>query len=475
VLPAPPQCTESPIGNPPFGDEVEEGDEDHLGANTLESFEVAAGRTAVDSEHVILERSIKFLDGGGRLGMVLPDGVLNNQGDRSNCPQVRRMLARHGFIEAIVSLPDYAFRKSGAQNKTSILFFRRFSEAEQRRFDERHEAAMAGGMGAADAIAAAWAGSPHRVFLAEANYVGYAPTGAPTQRNDLYNGQSGGRLAEDQANTILGEFRRFNADPAAYEGRTSPDTMAIPFHELWLAHPSHRLDPKYYLFKREEHSTAPAGWVRLPVSQVMRRRENQVYPALAPEQLVKVMTIAQTGEIRSREAGKGRNPPEWLGMYFDESPSRWFAARANDVVFSSIDLWKGCIAVVPPEFDGALVTLEFPIYEVVDERLDPEFVSYLMRSRYYQRAFRAITTGHSNRRRTQEADFEGLEIAFPVSRTEQQELIAEIRNARANQRTAAAELRERFLVFSDHIDGRGGEELPEIEPDGEVDAPPSDS
>jgi len=32
----------------------------------------------------------------------------------------------------------------------------------------------------------------------------------------------------------------------------------------------------------------------------------------------------------------------------------------KDVVYSSIDLWKGCIAFVPAEFDGALVTKEFP-------------------------------------------------------------------------------------------------------------------
>jgi len=115
------------VGNPPFGDEVQEGDEDRLGGNTLETFEIAAGRSAVASEHAILERSIKFLDSGGRLGLVLPDGVLNNQGAPSNCPQARQLLARYGYIEAIVSLPDYAFRKSGAQNKTSILFFRRFT------------------------------------------------------------------------------------------------------------------------------------------------------------------------------------------------------------------------------------------------------------------------------------------------------------------------------------------------------------
>lgn len=122
------------VGNPPFGDEVEEGDEDHLGSNTLEHFRIAEGRKKVASEHIILERCIELLEDGGRLGLIVPDGMLNNQGFQSNCPQARQLLAKNGFIEAIVSLPDYAFRKSGAQNKTSILFFRKFKAAERRAF-----------------------------------------------------------------------------------------------------------------------------------------------------------------------------------------------------------------------------------------------------------------------------------------------------------------------------------------------------
>lgn len=137
------------------------------------------------------------------------------------------------------------------------------------------------------------------------------------------------------------------------------------------------------------------------------------------------------------------------------------------MVFSSIDLWKGCISVVPAEFDGALVTKEFPIYRVTDERLDPEFLSALLRSRYYQRAFRAITTGHSNRRRTQTADFEALEICFSEDREEQQTLSAEIvearRNQQNNQQKAADTLKEAMIRFSDVIDGRGDEEFQEVD------------
>ena len=174
------------------------------------------------------------------------------------------------------------------------------------------------------------------------------------------------------------------------------------------------------------------------------------------------MTIAQTGEIRERVAGKGKNPPRWIGSYFQESPGTWYAAKAGDVVYSSIDLWKGCMGFVTSEFDGALVTKEFPIYRVTEPRLLPEFLQILLRTRYYQRAFRAITTGHSNRRRTQTPDFEALKISFPADKDEQRRLIQRFQEARAQLRSASDNVKVEMNNLSNIIDGRGQEELAEI-------------
>jgi len=227
---------------------------------------------------------------------------------------------------------------------------------------------------------------------------------------------------------------------------------------MWASHGSHRLDPKYFLFKLEESQVVPEGWVRAPIRDVMVRRERLVKPQENPDGEVVVLTVAQTGDLRARAAGKGKNPPEWRGMYFEDMPTKWYAARTNDVVFSRIDLWKGCIAVVTPEFDGALVSGEFPVYELIDKRIDPDFLSTLLRSRYYKRAFRAITTGHSNRRRTQTEDFEALEICFPADMQDQKGLVADILDARKLARGADQALREALLRFSDVIDSRGDEE-----------------
>jgi type I restriction enzyme M protein len=445
------------VGNPPFGDTVKAGDRDLLGQNELDSFTVAEGRTQVPSEHVILERGIDMLKDGGRLAFVVPDGLLNNQGEGSNCPRVRRLLARSGRIEAIVSLPDYAFRKAGAQNKTSMLFFRKFTSSERAAWTAANKAA---GDEGEDPYRAALEAVDYDVFLAEATHIGYTPTGLPTDLNDLYRADEDGFVSDDQDGSVLGELRRFQKGPSDYDGHRQPDCMRMKMSELWTAHTSHRLDPKYFLFKAEEQSITPEGWVRLPIGEVMERRDELVQPENEPEEEVNVLTVAQTGDLRAREAGKGRSPPEWRGMYFEDMPTAWYAAHTGDVVFSGIDLWKGCIAVVPEEFDGALVSSEFPVYKVTDERLDPQFLSTLLRSRYYQRAFRAITTGHSNRRRTQPEDFEALEICFPADPAEQRRLVAAVIEARRKLRGADSSLRSAMLAFSDVIDQRGDEEYP---------------
>ena len=438
------------VGNPPFGDTVKLGDRDLLGDNNLHAFTVARGRKKVPSEHLVLERSIDMLRDSGRLGLVLPDGLFNNQGDSSNCPAVRRMLAQTGAIEAIVSLPDHAFRKSGAQNKTSILIYRKYTIPERTRFQAAYRVAKAN-RSSVDPIAAGLETLGHSTFLAESNHIGYSSTGAAVPQNELYVADGYGFLAEDQVGSILGEFRRYQKDPETYAGSDNPQCMSIKTAQMWTSHHARRLDPKYHLFKHAESRMAPDGWISVPVRKVMAQRLDQVYPQRSPDEAVVVLTITQTGELRPREPGKGKAPPEWLGMYFQDSPSRWFAVREGDVVFSGIDLWKGCIAVVPAEFDSALVTKEFPVYRIIDERLDPDFLSALLRSHYYQRAFRAITTGHSNRRRTQTIDFEALEIAFPPDRSVQRALVAELLDVRLKIHDATQELSEALVDFSNVV------------------------
>ena len=405
------------------------------------------------SEHLILERSIDMLEEDGLLGMIVPDGLLNNPSASSNCPAMRRFIVSNCQVPAIVSLPDHAFRHSGAQNKTSILFLRKFKQSERQRFRSAYEASKPRAKD--DKIGESLKALNHRVFLAEADEIGYGPTGHRVPVNDLYAATTSDGLSDQQEGSILGEYRRYAQDPSAYDGCMSPDCLSIGAEELWSSHASHRLDPKYHLFKAHERSVKPSQWLPSAVRRVMSRRLERVRPETKPDDPVVVLTVSQDGSLSRREPAKGKAPPEWIGAYFASMSSKWYRVRTDDLVFSRIDLWKGCISIVPEEFDGALVTSEFPVYEVTDSRIDPEFLSEMLRTRYYMRAFRAITTGHSNRRRTQEGDFENLDIMFPDSIEEQRELVRTLRTSRADSRAAQVAFNKAISDLSDIIEGLG--------------------
>jgi type I restriction enzyme M protein len=467
------------LGNPPFGSDVEEGDDDDLGSNTLEAFELGRGRQKIKSELVILERSFQFLRPGGRLAMVIPDGLLNNAGGESRA--FRRYLMHTARIDAVVSLPDHAFRKSGAQNKTSILFATKFTEDKRSRFQrayaeevnrltQANEAQPQLGNGASTAIElestddgselsaderliglevparamqAVLSRSDHYIFLAEADQIGYSPAGAPIADSDLYSVVHDTPDAQDE-DSILGQYTRvFRHDPAAYRGTEKPQCMAIRASDHFTAHPTYRIDPKFHLFEREQLSSPPPGMQRVQLGEILQRREERVRSALEPDREFLVPTLTQEGELTPREAGQGNTQPAWFGQYFKED-STWYRLHAEDLVYSRIDLWKGCVTVVPEEYDGAIVTNEFPVYEVDQEQLDPHYLKLVLRTAYFQRAIRAITTGHSNRRRTQADDFENLTIFVPEDRDMQLAISDVLRES--EQEVLAKRMEYRALV-----------------------------
>lgn len=94
------------IGNPPFGKKMIINNPDGQAKKT-ERVEV-----------LFLEKCVKMLRYGGRMGLVLPDGVLGNEGNSG----MRKWLLQEGKILAVVDLPVETFMPFTSV-KTSVLFF----------------------------------------------------------------------------------------------------------------------------------------------------------------------------------------------------------------------------------------------------------------------------------------------------------------------------------------------------------------
>lgn len=97
-----------------------------------------AENSKVKTEILFLERCIALLRPGGRLGIVLPEGIFNNP----SLAYVREFCEDRAFILAVVSLPQETFFSSGASVKASLLFLQKFTEREQTDFSKKNRKAQ---------------------------------------------------------------------------------------------------------------------------------------------------------------------------------------------------------------------------------------------------------------------------------------------------------------------------------------------
>lgn len=91
----------------------------------------------IKTELLFIERCLELLKPGGRLGIVLPEGVFNNP----SLAYVRQFCEDRAFIRAVISLPPETFISSGASVKASLLFMQKFTEEEQADFNTKKRAA----------------------------------------------------------------------------------------------------------------------------------------------------------------------------------------------------------------------------------------------------------------------------------------------------------------------------------------------
>lgn len=98
---------------------------DNIGKSLLSLYDV--GSMSGLTEVLFMERCLKLLKKGGRMGMVLPEGVLNT----SNLQKIREYFEGKAKIILICSIPQDVFIAAGATVKPSLVFFKRFTEEEE--------------------------------------------------------------------------------------------------------------------------------------------------------------------------------------------------------------------------------------------------------------------------------------------------------------------------------------------------------
>lgn len=111
--------------------------DDHIGESLLSLYDL--GNTSTLTEVLFMERCLRLLKKGGRMGMVLPEGVLNNK----NLQAVREYFEGKAKIILICSIPQDVFIAAGATVKPSLVFMRRFTNDEESEYANCKSEALA--------------------------------------------------------------------------------------------------------------------------------------------------------------------------------------------------------------------------------------------------------------------------------------------------------------------------------------------
>lgn len=105
--------------------------------------------------------------------------------------------------------------------------------------------------------------------------------------------------------------------------------------------------------------------------------------------------------------------------------SRRLKVRRGQFLLSRIDARNGAFGIVPDELDGAVVSNDFPAFDVQPDRMLSSYLGWFSKTSSFIRLCRAASEGTTNRVRLKEHRFLSMTIPLP-SLSEQRRIVARI-------------------------------------------------
>jgi type I restriction enzyme S subunit len=117
--------------------------------------------------------------------------------------------------------------------------------------------------------------------------------------------------------------------------------------------------------------------------------------------------------------------------------------RAGNLVYPKLMAWEGAFGVVPPECDGCVVSTEFPVFEINEDKVLPEVLDTYFRTPAVWPAVAGESTGTNvRRRRLNPQDFLAYKMPLPSRKTQMilREVRTQVTALKRLQTETAAEL-----------------------------------
>lgn len=379
------------LTNPPFGSL--ETDKD-----VLNRFDLGKGRDSQTREILAIERAIRLIKPGGRIGIVLIHGTLANDSNQ----YVRDYIMKKCYIRGIISLNEDTFRGYNAGARTAILFL-------EKKKDENDT-------------------NQGPIFMSICDNTGYSATGQEIPGNELPD--------------ILIKYREF----------LSTGTLTEESRMAFIVHPENlrgRLDPPYYWTEEVPvNKTNVIQELNTTFSEVMNmlkytddaksalnnsiieNRELSQPSLTVPRQLHELITeVKRPIKVEPDKMYKLLGV-KWYakGAFIREEKygreikaKTLFQVKKGDLIYNRLFGFKGTFAIIGEEHDNCYVSNEFPVFIVkeginMDNSLVIRYLMFALSNPTIWENIKRISTGSTttSRLRLSQRNFLNLTVNFPL-------------------------------------------------------------
>lgn len=352
------------LTNPPFGSKGKIGDQRILKSYLLArrwnrtsngEWEVTRNVLAGQSPEVLfIEKCLKLLRPGGRMAIVLPDGLLQNISNS----HIRFWIRSQAKVLGVVSIPQEAFVPYGTGIKTSLLLLQKLPA------------------------------TVDRVFMARIQKIGYDVKGQPVYKRDdsgkFIKTSSGFHVVDDDIDEIARAYSRFK------DGNLESETESIYSvpEEMLNA----RLDVEHYhpedrklLERLQTNGAKPLG----EIADILNETDDFRLASNGDIRYIAISDVdARTMQVVSQQIIKPH-----------EAPSRaTYRVRQGDIITAisgaSTGTSRHATALVTEDEDGAICSNGFAVLRNI-HGVEPLFLLAYMRTEYYLRQVRRLMTGHA--------------------------------------------------------------------------------
>lgn len=146
-----------------------------------------------------------------------------------------------------------------------------------------------------------------------------------------------------------------------------------------------------------------------PIGSFLKRRRD----------IIHVQDEEEYQQVTVKINGNGVEERDWkFGK--DIGTKRQYRASAGQFIMSKIDARNGAFGIVPEELDGAMVTNDFPVFDIDTEKILPQFFVLLTSTKEFISFAQSCSSGTTNRQRIDLEMFLNQTVPLPNLSTQEE-------------------------------------------------------